>query len=93
MTLASTSIGHRSLHGFEFTPVEALARDFVLIILDHPFAGDIVAQGCLQPLDDVLNAGSAFVGPSLETYSRAGRLWAIPVDAAWAQNVKNVMSA
>ena len=72
----------RSLHGFEFTPVEALARDFDLIILDHPFAGDIVAQNCLRPLDDVLDPGSAFVGPSLETYRREGRVWALPVDAA-----------
>jgi multiple sugar transport system substrate-binding protein len=72
----------RSLHGFEFTPVEALARDFDLIILDHPFAGDIVAQNCLRPLDDMLDPGSPFVGPSLETYRREGRLWALPVDAA-----------
>jgi multiple sugar transport system substrate-binding protein len=72
----------RSLHGFEFTPVEALARDFDLIILDHPFAGDIVAQSCLRPLDDVLDPGSTFVGPSLETYRREGRVWALPVDAA-----------
>ena len=72
----------RSLHGFEFTPVAALARDFDLIILDHPFSGDIVAQSCLRPLDDVLDPGSAFVGPSLETYRREGRVWALPVDAA-----------
>jgi len=72
----------RSLHGFEFTPVETLARDFDLIILDHPFAGDIVAQHCLLPLDDVLDTESDFVGPSLETYRYAGRLWALPVDAA-----------
>jgi multiple sugar transport system substrate-binding protein len=72
----------RSLHGFEFTPVEALARDFDLIILDHPFAGDIVEQGCLRAIDEVLEPGSTFVGRSLETYRRDGQLWALPVDAA-----------
>jgi multiple sugar transport system substrate-binding protein len=72
----------RSLHGFEFTPVESLARTFDLIILDHPFAGDILAQGCLLPVDEALEPGAAFVGRSLETYCREGRLWALPVDAA-----------
>jgi multiple sugar transport system substrate-binding protein len=74
----------RPLHGFEFTPVEELARQYDLIILDHPFCGDIAAGKCLVPLDEVL-AGeqrSAFVGPSLETYVYAGKTWALPVDAA-----------
>ena len=74
----------RSLHGFEFTPVETLARKFDLIILDHPFVGDIVEHRCLRPLDELLDPGSAaaFVGRSLATYRRADRLWALPVDAA-----------
>lgn len=74
----------RSLHGFEFTPVEELARDFDLIILDHPFAGDIVARRCLQPLDELLGpaSGAAFVGSSLATYRFDNRHWALPVDAA-----------
>jgi multiple sugar transport system substrate-binding protein len=74
----------RPLHGFEFTPVEELARQYDLIILDHPFCGDIAAGKCLVPLDEVL-AGeqrSAFVGRSLETYVHAGKTWALPVDAA-----------
>jgi multiple sugar transport system substrate-binding protein len=74
----------RPLSGFEFTPVTELAQSYDLIILDHPFAGDIAASGCLLPLDDLageLPAG-AFVGPSLESYTYGGHLWAIPVDAA-----------
>lgn len=73
----------RPLHGFEFTPVEELARTFDLIILDHPFVGNIAATGCLRPLDD-LAAGleDRFVGPSLQSYVHSGRLWALPVDAA-----------
>jgi multiple sugar transport system substrate-binding protein len=74
----------RSLHGFEFTPVAELARNFDLIILDHPFAGDIVAQRCLKPLDELLDptSAAAFVGGSLATYRYGGRHWALPVDAA-----------
>lgn len=69
----------RPLHGFEFTPVDELARAFDLIILDHPFAGAIAATGCLMPLDGLADA---FVGPSLPSYVHSGRLWALPVDAA-----------
>jgi multiple sugar transport system substrate-binding protein len=74
----------RPLHGFEFTPVAELARSFDLIILDHPFCGDIAASNCLLPVDNILNgdARAAFVGPSLKTYAYAGKVWAVPVDAA-----------
>lgn len=74
----------RPLHGFEFTPVAELARSYDMIILDHPFCGDIAASKCLLPLDDILagDARSAFVGPSLETYVYGGQTWALPVDAA-----------
>ena len=74
----------RSLHDFEFTPVEELARNFDLIILDHPFAGDIAERRCLRPVDDLLGSMSegAFVGPSLETYRYADQYWALPIDAA-----------
>lgn len=74
----------RPLHGFEFTPVAELARSYDMIILDHPFCGDIAASRCLLPLDDILagDTRKAFVGPSLETYVYAGHVWAVPVDAA-----------
>jgi multiple sugar transport system substrate-binding protein len=74
----------RPLHGFEFTPVAELARSYDMIILDHPFCGDIAASNCLLPLDDLLacNTRSAFVGPSLESYAYQGKTWALPVDAA-----------
>jgi multiple sugar transport system substrate-binding protein len=74
----------RPLHGFEFTPVEELARQYDLIIPDHPFAGDIASKGYLRPLDDLVDARleTAFVGPSLASYRYDGKLWALPVDAA-----------
>ena len=74
----------RPLHGFEFTPVAELARSYDMIILDHPFCGDIAASKSLLPLDDILagDARSAFVGPSLETYIYEGKTRALPMDAA-----------
>lgn len=74
----------RPLQGFEFTPVAELAKSYDVIILDHPFCGDIAAANCLLPLDGILadETPSAFVGRSLETYVHEGTTWALPVDAA-----------
>lgn len=74
----------RPLHGFEFTPVPDLAREYDLIVLDHPFCGEIAATRCLLPVDDVIAAsgGDRYVGPSLGTYTYAGACWAVPIDAA-----------
>jgi multiple sugar transport system substrate-binding protein len=74
----------RPLHGFEFTPVEELAQRYDLIILDHPFCGDIARSGALLPLDGLQTPAreQAFVGPSLATYRYDNRIWALPVDAA-----------
>jgi multiple sugar transport system substrate-binding protein len=74
----------RPLHGFEFTPVEELAQRYDLIILDHPFCGDILRTQALLPLDEIVTPplAKAFVGPSLATYRYGNRIWALPVDAA-----------
>jgi multiple sugar transport system substrate-binding protein len=74
----------RPLHGFEFTPIEELAQRYDLIILDHPFCGDIVRTQALLPLDELVTPAleAAFVGPSLATYRYDKRIWALPVDAA-----------
>jgi multiple sugar transport system substrate-binding protein len=71
----------RPLHGFEFTPVDRLARDYDLIVLDHPFAGSIAKTGCLVPLDGLIE-GDPYVGPSLASYRFDDHLWAVPIDAA-----------
>lgn len=73
----------RPLSGFEFTPVDELALEYDLIVLDHPFMGSVAASGSLLPLDEVEGLSDPhFVGPSLATYRMEGRLWALPVDAA-----------
>ena len=60
------------------------AKEYDLIVLDHPFVGEIAADECLLPLDDLVGADGRepFAGPSLATYRFAGRLWAAPIDAA-----------
>ena len=78
----------RSLQDFESFPVETLAREYDLIVIDHPHVGQITAESCLAPLDvpgreserSVLLAGS--VGHSYESYGWDGRQWAFPIDAA-----------
>lgn len=78
----------RSLQDFESFPVEELARRYDLIVIDHPHVGQVTAEHCLQPLDvearvaelEALRRGS--VGASFESYRMAGRIWALPIDAA-----------
>lgn len=75
----------RPLHGFEFTPVAELAERYDLVVLDHPFCGEIARDRSFVPLDDLLPEGQEdgpFIGPSLESYRYAGHLWALPIDAA-----------
>ena len=78
----------RSLQDFESFPVEELARQYDLIVIDHPHVGQVTAEGCLAPLDlpgreaerEALARGS--VGRSWPSYTYAGRQWALPIDAA-----------
>ena len=73
----------RSLAGFEFEPVEQLARRYDLIILDHPFMGDAARKGYLLSLGETITGkDSDYVGPSLATYRLDGLTYAVPVDAA-----------
>ena len=78
----------RSLQDFESFPIEELARQYDLIIIDHPHAGQATREGCLLPLERVGPADALAeldrqsVGASFESYRHGGHLWAIPVDAA-----------
>jgi multiple sugar transport system substrate-binding protein len=73
----------RPLSGFEFTSVDGLAAAYDLIILDHPFMGEVAVSQSLVPLDGVVALDeNRFVGPSLASYRMDGKLWALPVDAA-----------
>lgn len=76
-----------SLREFEEASITESARRYDLIILDHPFMGDVVSEECLvdlgqvMPLRTILSPKN-FVGPSLESYRYGGGLWAMPIDAA-----------
>ena len=59
-----------SLEHFESHPIDELARDFDLIVLDHPHLGEALELGSLQPMEHVVGPellerwAGASVGPS-----------------------------
>lgn len=78
----------RSLQDFESFPVEELARNYDMIVIDHPHVGQITAEKCLAPLDvagreaERAALAGASVGHSYESYEWQGHQWAFPIDAA-----------
>lgn len=78
----------RSLQDFETFPVEELARNFDMIVIDHPHVGQITKEGCLVPLDvagreaELKALAEGSVGQSFPSYNWQGRQWAFPLDAA-----------
>ncbi|WP_035561384.1 ABC transporter substrate-binding protein [Halomonas sp. KO116] len=78
----------RSLQDFESFPVEELAKNYDLIVIDHPHVGQITASECLVPLDSGNQQGildeylQHSVGPSYKSYFWKGQQWALPIDAA-----------
>ncbi|HTM79002.1 MAG TPA: extracellular solute-binding protein [Devosia sp.] len=82
------SWSQRSLQDFESFPVEELAREYDLIVIDHPHVGQITDEGCLAPLDvagresEQAELARHSVGQSYPSYHWAGRQWAFPIDAA-----------
>ena len=77
-----------SLEGFESAPIAQLCEQYDLIVLDHPHLGEALAQGCLQPLDQLLPDEALrtierhSIGLTYASYHMAGRQWALPLDAA-----------
>lgn len=78
----------RSLQDFETFPVEELAKQFDLIVIDHPHVGQITHEKCLLPLDvtgreaERAALAAASVGQSYPSYAWQGHQWAFPIDAA-----------
>ncbi len=78
----------RSLQDFESFPVEELARQYDMIVIDHPHVGQVTAEGCLAPLDvpgreaEREALARCSVGRSYPSYTYAGHQWAFPIDAA-----------
>ena len=78
----------QSLEGFESAPIDDLARRYDLLVLDHPHLGDARAHDSVRSVEELFDADQvrdwarASVGPSIASYRMAGRLWALPLDAA-----------
>ncbi|MFB2580291.1 ABC transporter substrate-binding protein [Herbiconiux sp. P15] len=77
-----------SLEHFESHPIDDLAANYDLIVLDHPHLGEALEKHSLQPIDAVVGAARIerwsreSVGPSFDSYSADGYQWAVPLDAA-----------
>jgi multiple sugar transport system substrate-binding protein len=78
----------RSLHEFGHASLADLARNFDLLVVDHPMMGEAYAGGLLTDLrpslqpnewDDLSNDS---VGPSFESYLYEDKLYSLPIDAA-----------
>ncbi len=78
----------RSLRRFGTDVVEHLARDYDLVLVDHPHVGTAAEASCIVPLDEHLDDATmqslreGSPGHSYESYVYGGHLWALPVDAA-----------
>ncbi len=78
----------RSLHDFDNAPVDQLAQQYDLVVLDHPWVGFIHETQSYVPLNDFLSAEALdelaknSAGPSHASYQWAGRQWALAIDAA-----------
>jgi multiple sugar transport system substrate-binding protein len=78
----------RSLKDFGDAPLPELARDYDLLIIDHPHVGQAAASGVLLPLDTCLDAATLntlaaeSAGPSHGSYFYAGHQWGLAVDTA-----------
>ncbi len=76
----------RSLEAFGDQPLEEVARDYDLLVIDHPFCG--TAHRCLTPLDELLpgpamdDLRDGAMGPSQASYAHEGHDWALAADAA-----------
>ncbi|OZG65950.1 extracellular solute-binding protein [Bifidobacterium eulemuris] len=78
----------RSLTEFESKPIDQLAAEYDLLIIDHPWAGFAAAHNVLLPLDEWLDADymadqrANSVGQSCASYDFDGFQSALAIDAA-----------
>ncbi|MFI3174816.1 MAG: ABC transporter substrate-binding protein [Bacillota bacterium] len=78
----------RSLSDFELFPLDQLASEYDMLMIDHPHIGIAHAQNLLTPLENELSAEflkeqkDGTVGQSYMSYFWEGHQYAIPLDAA-----------
>lgn len=78
----------RSLQEFADQPLDGLADDFDLLIIDHPWVGYVSKTEILLALDSYLSPQflsdqkENSVGKSFKSYTYGGHQWALPIDVA-----------
>ena len=78
----------RSLHEFGHADIATLARNFDLLVIDHPMVGEAEATGVLTDLLPLLSSNEIAdikddsLGSCFSSYMYQGRLYALPIDAA-----------
>lgn len=78
----------RSLKDFGDYPVDLLAKEYDILLIDHPHVGISSSQGVLIPLNEwmpteyLADQQANSVGPSHMSYNWGGHQWALAVDAA-----------
>jgi multiple sugar transport system substrate-binding protein len=78
----------RSLFSFGEGDLSEFTGRYDLIVFDHPFVGEVAAEGHLLDLNAFLTAAdrerfaSDSVGQSWPSYRYDGGVWALPIDAA-----------
>ncbi|WP_293941528.1 MULTISPECIES: ABC transporter substrate-binding protein [unclassified Sphingobacterium] len=78
----------RTLQEFADKSVTDLAKEYDLLVIDHPWTGHAAAKGMLAAFDDYLSADfladqrANSVGKSHESYNFLGKQWALATDAA-----------
>lgn len=78
----------RSLQAFADFSVDQLAREYDLIVIDHPHVGFVAREGSLIALDTVGRGAELgmlaqqSLGGSHESYQFDGHQWALAIDAA-----------
>ena len=78
----------RTLQEFADKSVTDLAKEYDLLVIDHPWTGHAAAQRMVVPFDDFLESSfledqrKNSVGQSYASYNFEGKQWALPIDAA-----------
>ncbi|WP_027330203.1 ABC transporter substrate-binding protein [Marinimicrobium agarilyticum] len=78
----------RSLQAFADQPIDELAKEYDLLVIDHPWAGFAAQTGVIVPLEDwvgedfLADQAANTVGHSHESYRYADQQWALAIDAA-----------
>lgn len=78
----------RTLQDFADFPLEVLAENYDLLIIDHPWVGTAAKTKCVLPLDEYLpetlldEQRLNSTGASFSSYEYQNHLWALPIDAA-----------